>query len=466
MIGFGGGSVLIPIIERELVLKNDAISEDDYLKHTVIANITPGTLPVKLGATCGQQLSGTCGSLLAAYGVAVPSVLITVLIMALFRLLGEDVLEYFNYASVGISWFIIYLLSHYIIKTVATGLPVRNLILCLTAFLVTGGKEVREIAGMLSGVHTSPLLDISTIDLMIVTLFLIAVKTISRTKTILFCAAGLGCVYVFLAGKWSKTCGLDIYKNWVLPAMVILVCILFVRHGKAVQSKHIVLPSSVYRTMLWFLIIPVVLTLASAILSQDFSFISFIVQVCVSTMTSFGGGEAYVSVADGIFVQGGYISPEAFYTRLLPVANALPGPILVKIAAGIGFVYGYQIQPVFGWVMALAATTASIGACSAIAVLLIHIYDNIRESELIKNLQRYILSVICGMLISTSCAMLYESMKITAEKGIGSALLIIVSVITVGLLFLINKRKHINDLIWILALSIFSTAGIIGLTVI
>lgn len=74
IIGFGGGSALIPVVEKELVQDKKAMGEQDYLKHTVVANITPGALPVKLGATCGFQMKGVRGSLAGAYGVALPGV--------------------------------------------------------------------------------------------------------------------------------------------------------------------------------------------------------------------------------------------------------------------------------------------------------------------------------------------------------------------------------------------------------
>lgn len=58
VIGFGGGSALIPIVEKEIVEDKEWFNEDDYLKHTVIANITPGALPVKLGAVAGYERGG------------------------------------------------------------------------------------------------------------------------------------------------------------------------------------------------------------------------------------------------------------------------------------------------------------------------------------------------------------------------------------------------------------------------
>ena len=58
MIGFGGGSALIPVMERELVSGRKALSEQLFIQDTVIANITPGALPVKIGALSGLQLGG------------------------------------------------------------------------------------------------------------------------------------------------------------------------------------------------------------------------------------------------------------------------------------------------------------------------------------------------------------------------------------------------------------------------
>ena len=52
-IGFGGGSALIPVIEKEIVHRRGLLDDPTFTAHTVIANITPGALPVKLGAYKG-----------------------------------------------------------------------------------------------------------------------------------------------------------------------------------------------------------------------------------------------------------------------------------------------------------------------------------------------------------------------------------------------------------------------------
>ena len=58
-IGFGGGSALIPILHAELVETGDVVpagklSEAEFTHDTVIANITPGALPVKMDAPVGR----------------------------------------------------------------------------------------------------------------------------------------------------------------------------------------------------------------------------------------------------------------------------------------------------------------------------------------------------------------------------------------------------------------------------
>ncbi len=49
LIGFGGGSALIPVVEKELVQKRGLLDDHLFTRHTIVANITPpviaGMLP-------------------------------------------------------------------------------------------------------------------------------------------------------------------------------------------------------------------------------------------------------------------------------------------------------------------------------------------------------------------------------------------------------------------------------------
>lgn len=450
---------MIPVVEKEIVQDKKAITDADYLKHTVVANITPGALPVKLGATCGYQLNSIGGALVGAYAVAFPGILFTVVFMALFSILGAGIINYFNYAAVGITAFIVFLLLSYVIKTVRIENKKNNLILCLTAFILTGGKEIREILSQLFNIDLelfgTPLFDISTIDLIILAFFIILLLEKLKSKKELYIFLGMSLLYAFLAGKTSKRLDISGYKSILLIVMILLVVLLYLlRPNKNKNKSRIAISKSIIGVIALFLVIPIIFGLLvnfTFFKSSDENIIGFLVNIASSTVTSFGGGEAYISVADGIFVQGGFIEPDKFYTRLVPVANSLPGPILVKVAAGMGFLFGEQTGGALaGWVVAATASVLAIGSCSAIAILVMSLYDSVKQWEFISNLKKYILPVICGMLLSTSGAMIFESMKITSGEGIpGLISLPGIFILIFGVNFL-HKKFHLHDVLLLL----------------
>lgn len=454
IIGFGGGSALIPVVEQELVIRKKTLTEEAYLKHTVISNITPGALPVKLGATCGYQLHGPAGAIVGAYAVSLPGVFLTVLITALFGLMGGQTIQYFNRASVGITAFIVFLLVAYILKT--CGRSAVNWLLCITAFLLTGGKEIREIVGQLLGVTEGrlpvPLFDISTITLMIISFFLIILYGYTQHKWEWYLGVTVALCYAFCSGKLGTYLGLSAAGNVLLGGMVTaLILLAWNRRSRRPVKHELRFDAGLVVAGIMFFSV-VILLLVTALLSwRDREVLSFLGNIGVSTVTSFGGGEAYVSVADGIFVQGGYVPADMFYTRLVPVANALPGPILVKLAAGIGYLFGVEHSLLSGILIASAALAVAIFSCCMIALIVQFLYDTIYESALIQNLKCFILPVICGMLISTATSMLYEAMKITAERAIPGGVSLMALCISVALLKLIHQKIHIPDLVLLIS---------------
>lgn len=398
-IGFGGGSALIPVVEKEVVREEGGVSPEDFLKHTVIANITPGALPVKLGGTCGYQMGGPIDAVLGAFGVSIPGALLTVLLMVLLSVSDSSIIRYFSYAAVGISTFIVFLLLSYVVRTVKSGTLAINLLLCFGALAL-----IRR-------------LHVSTIQLML----------IAFTGILL--------------------------KSWLDAA-----CSKREKPTKPVTGRRIRIPKGIWFTVLAFLAIPVALSaLIFVFCSVPVTFFEFVSDIALSTITSFGGGEAYVSIADGFFVESGLISAESFYNQLVPVANALPGPILVKLTAGMGYLYGNASGGMLlGLLLAAVSASLSIGCCTSVAVLLSSVYDSVKDSLYIKNLQRYILPIICGMLLSTSGSLLRESLKITGEKGIGKLLSLAAMLIAVVILYVLHKKYKTPDIVFLSGCAVLS----------
>ena len=88
-IGFGGGSALIPVMERELVTPHGGLDQHTFVQDTVIANITPGALPVKLAALSGIQLGGPALAVFSGLAVALPGAALTVSLLAVFAAVGS-----------------------------------------------------------------------------------------------------------------------------------------------------------------------------------------------------------------------------------------------------------------------------------------------------------------------------------------------------------------------------------------
>ena len=115
-IGFGGGSAMIPVFEKELVQDRGVLDDETFVRHTVIANVTPGGLPTKLAALSGFHVGGTWTAVLSSIVAGLPGTILAVGIVAFFGVLGPDAIRWVEYAAVGISAFIIVLLVEYIAK--------------------------------------------------------------------------------------------------------------------------------------------------------------------------------------------------------------------------------------------------------------------------------------------------------------------------------------------------------------
>ena len=48
VVGFGGGTALIPVIEREVVEDQKIVEKSEYDKDVIVASITPGALRVEI----------------------------------------------------------------------------------------------------------------------------------------------------------------------------------------------------------------------------------------------------------------------------------------------------------------------------------------------------------------------------------------------------------------------------------
>lgn len=81
----GGGYAMIPIIEAEVVDKNKWIKKEEFLDLIAIAQSCPGVFAVNISIFIGYKLRKLRGALCTAFGCALPSFLIILLIAMCFH---------------------------------------------------------------------------------------------------------------------------------------------------------------------------------------------------------------------------------------------------------------------------------------------------------------------------------------------------------------------------------------------
>lgn len=73
---FGGGYAMLSLIENNCVEKKKWITHDEMMNVTVIAESTPGPIAINCATFVGFKQAGFIGSLIATFGMVLPSFII------------------------------------------------------------------------------------------------------------------------------------------------------------------------------------------------------------------------------------------------------------------------------------------------------------------------------------------------------------------------------------------------------
>lgn len=86
---FGGGYVMIPLIQKEIVT-NNWLPVKEFADIVAISQMTPGPLAVNAATYVGTKVAGTWGSVFATIGVSLPSFILIILIAKFFIHFSEN----------------------------------------------------------------------------------------------------------------------------------------------------------------------------------------------------------------------------------------------------------------------------------------------------------------------------------------------------------------------------------------
>ncbi len=458
IIGFGGGSALIPVIEDEVVVNQKLISKKDYDEDVISACVTPGALPVEIAAGAGRRSFGITGMLSATTVIALPGALFTVLLLA--ALTGNSIIStWLPMVSIGIGGFICALLIHYSMETVKTAeregpaFLIKNVLIMAAVLLITAESNIYALLSL----DAEPIFGLSTLSVLCLAFFVIINLGNGQDRGRLIQTAVFSVLYFWCVSKGAlfqeKVVRIAIYL--VMTTLAGFHLVQDLRSEKEAAVKKEGAAGSLLKENLAWLLYIAVLAVPAVIISKDT--ILYMAKGFLSSLMSFGGGDAYLSVADGMFVQSGLADSQAFYGTLVPIANALPGSILCKILTGVGFLYGQNLTGTLsgGYAVALAGFGVSVAASGVVFGIVCWLFRTFEDISALKQIGKWIRPIISGILLNVCLTMMRTGMETGTGLGMsGSHALWLTILMTAADLFLLTRKKKNNLLIILLSAAV------------
>jgi chromate transporter len=135
-ITFGGGYAMLPIIERELVVKKGWATTEEVMDYFAIGQITPGVIAVNVATFIGYKRKGVAGGILTTLGIVLPS-LIIISIIAAFLANFADIPQV-QHAFAGIRVAVGALILDAVIKLLKGAIKDwKGIIICLAALILS-----------------------------------------------------------------------------------------------------------------------------------------------------------------------------------------------------------------------------------------------------------------------------------------------------------------------------------------
>lgn len=444
-LGFGGGSGLIPLMEKKLVREEKLVSEEEFEDAVVIASITPGALPVEIAGSVGAKTNGWLGAVLASSVMALPGAVMTILFLAVTFFSREKAVQQFSFLSVGITAYILCVITNYIKDSVhqkkQEGEQAKAVILMLFVFALTCGKNLYRILQLTQ----KPLFSFKTVDIFVVVFFWMLSVQKGISKKSYGIAVLLSLVYILDASRISLWDTLWVGR--VCKVLMLVRCFGKSRHYiDLLFQKKEKINWSIYVAFLAFL----GGTLFIAYLGTSKSAL-FVRNGLVSSLLSFGGGDAYLTVADSIFIQGKIIEESEFYMYLVPIVNVLPGSILCKCLTGMGYLIGYHATGniAVGLMVAIAGFSCSVSASCGICFLIGDVYSRLSEVEAVRSFKAWVRVIVSGLMLTVALSLINQSVLIGRNITNNQF-----PVLCMGILYgmnqmLVRKKKDRMQGIWI-----------------
>jgi chromate transporter len=259
--------------------------------------------------------------------------------------------------------------------------------------------------------------------------------------------------------------GTGIAKD-VMPSIVvsidIILMVAFALYGlitsflKCKQNVSVDMKAVSMDLGVWLAVVGIV---GGAVALQYPEVISYIWKSGISVLMSFGGGDAYLTIADGIFVESAMITEQQFYGQLVSVVNILPGSILCKTLTGVGYYVGQNVggNLVVGLMFAAVGFVTSVAVSCGFVSTVYYLYDALIKLNIFQTISKWITPVIAGFLLHVMISLCNQCMNLSEELGISSIAILIGLLVGYFIDFVLAFKCKFNTMI-VLVVNLVVTA--------
>ena len=152
-IGFftiGGGYVMLPMIQREVVNENKWLTEEEFLDAIAISQSSPGAVAVNISIFIGYKLGGFWGAVVSTLGTTLPSV-ISILVVAMFLYQYKHI-AVVEKVFLGIRPAVVSMIaSSVVVLSKSLGFSIDKLVFAVTGFVLIVFLDISPIFVILGG---------------------------------------------------------------------------------------------------------------------------------------------------------------------------------------------------------------------------------------------------------------------------------------------------------------------------
>ena len=108
------------------------------------------------------------------------------------------------------------------------------------------------------------------------------------------------------------------------------------------------------------------------------------------------------------------VTSQQYYNHIVPAVNVLPGSILCKTLAAVGYYMGWNLTGNFmvGILFSIAGFACSVAASCSFFMLAYHLYDYLTTLQVFRIIRKWIRPIIGGLLMKIMVLLCWQSAQI------------------------------------------------------